>query len=39
LLTEIAREAGSVDIGLCLVVPSDHIASIVESLDAAGARS
>lgn len=38
VLTEIATEAGSVDIGLCLVVPSDRMASIVESLDAAGVR-
>jgi hypothetical protein len=38
VLTEIAREAGAVDIGLCLVVPADHIAPVINSLDEDGVR-
>jgi hypothetical protein len=38
VLTEIAREAGAVDIGLCLVIPADHIGPVLDSLDEAGVR-
>jgi hypothetical protein len=38
VLTEIAREAGSVDIGLCLVVAPEQIASVTRALDGAGVR-
>jgi hypothetical protein len=38
VLTELAYEAGTVDIGLCLVVPPDQIAQVAGSLDRAGVR-
>jgi hypothetical protein len=38
VLTKVAHEAGIVDIGLCLVVPPDHVAPFVRSLDSADVR-
>ncbi len=38
VLTEIAREAAAVDIGLCLVVAPDGVAAVTGALDGADLR-